>query len=89
MNISFCSVVLSLIQGIALNTDVPPCPQGWGVTAMLMKPCGQKEARNEAEQNRHRAATDLAGARRSRARSSSAIPNRQRGLGLGLDRGGR
>jgi hypothetical protein len=32
MNISFCSVVLSLIQGIALNTDVPPCSQGWGVT---------------------------------------------------------
>jgi hypothetical protein len=33
MNISFCTVVLSLIQGIALNTDVPPCSQGWGVTA--------------------------------------------------------
>jgi hypothetical protein len=32
MNISFCPVVLSLIQGIALNTDVPPCSQGWGVT---------------------------------------------------------
>jgi hypothetical protein len=32
MNISFCSVVLSLIQGIALNTDVPPYSQGWGVT---------------------------------------------------------
>jgi hypothetical protein len=32
MNISFCTVVLSLIQGIALNTDVPPCSQGWGVT---------------------------------------------------------
>jgi hypothetical protein len=32
MNISFCTVVLSLIQGIALNTDVPPCSRGWGVT---------------------------------------------------------
>jgi hypothetical protein len=32
---------------------------------MSTKPCGQKEARNEAEQNRHRAAADLAGARRS------------------------
>jgi hypothetical protein len=32
MNISFCTVVLSLIQGIALNTEVPPCSQGWGVT---------------------------------------------------------
>jgi hypothetical protein len=32
MNISFCTVVLSLIQGIALNTDVPPWSQGWGVT---------------------------------------------------------
>jgi hypothetical protein len=32
INISFCSVVLSLIQGIALNTDVPPWSQGWGVT---------------------------------------------------------
>jgi hypothetical protein len=54
-----------------------------------MKPCGQEEARSEAEQNRHRAAADLAGARRSRARSSSVIRNRQRGLGLGLDREGR
>jgi hypothetical protein len=54
-----------------------------------MKPCGQEEARDEAEQNCHRAATDLAGARRSRARSSSAIRNRQRGFGLGLDREGR
>jgi hypothetical protein len=32
MNISFCSVVLSLIQGIALNTDIPPCSQGRGAT---------------------------------------------------------
>jgi hypothetical protein len=34
MNISFCSVVLSLIQGMAHNTDVPPCSQGWGVIAI-------------------------------------------------------
>jgi hypothetical protein len=34
MNISFCSVVLSLIQGIALNTDVPSCSQDWGVTKL-------------------------------------------------------
>jgi hypothetical protein len=42
MNISFCSVVLSLIQGIALNTDVPPCSQGWGVTVLRYTPytCG-------------------------------------------------
>jgi hypothetical protein len=56
---------------------------------MSTKPCGQNEARNEAEQNRHRVVADLARARRSRARSSSAIPNCERGLGLGLDRGGR
>jgi hypothetical protein len=37
-----------------------------------MKPHGQEEACNEAEQNRQRAAANLAGARRSRARSSSA-----------------
>jgi hypothetical protein len=54
-----------------------------------MKPCGQDDACDEAEQNRHRAAADLAGARWSQARSSSAIRNRQRGLGLGLDREGR
>jgi hypothetical protein len=36
------------------------------------KPRGQEEARGEAEQMRQRAAADLAGARRSRARSSSA-----------------
>jgi hypothetical protein len=28
MNILFCSVVLSVIQGIALNTDVPPKSKG-------------------------------------------------------------
>jgi hypothetical protein len=54
-----------------------------------MKPHDQEEARNEAEQNHHRAAADLAGAHRSRARSSSVIRNRQRGLGLGLDQEGR
>jgi hypothetical protein len=46
----------------------------------MMKPHGQKEARDEAEQRRHRAAADLVGARRSRARSSSAIQDRQRGI---------
>jgi hypothetical protein len=49
---------------------------------------GQEEAHGEAEQMRHRAATELAGARRNRARNSSAIRNRQRGLGLGADRVG-
>jgi hypothetical protein len=53
-----------------------------------MKPHGQEEARNEAEQICHRAAADLARDRRSRARSSSVIPNRQMGLGLGTDREG-
>jgi hypothetical protein len=38
-----------------------------------MKPHGQEEERNEVKQMRQRAAADLAGARRSRARSSSAI----------------
>jgi hypothetical protein len=46
------------------------------------KPHGQEEACDEAEQIRHRAAADLAGARRSRARSSSATRDRQGGLGL-------
>jgi hypothetical protein len=45
-----------------------------------MKPHGQEEARDEVEQRHHRAAADLAGARRSRARSSSAIQNCQRGI---------
>jgi hypothetical protein len=36
MNISFCTVVLSLIQGIALNTEVPPCSQGWGATMVKL-----------------------------------------------------
>jgi hypothetical protein len=35
-----------------------------------MKPRGQEEARDEAEQMRQRAAADLAEARQSRARSS-------------------
>jgi hypothetical protein len=43
----------------------------------MMKPRGQEEARDEAERIRHRAAADLAGARRSRARSSSATRDRQ------------
>jgi hypothetical protein len=41
--------------------------------AEVMKPHGQEEARDEAEQRHHQAAADLAGARRSQARSSSAI----------------
>jgi hypothetical protein len=40
--------------------------------AEVTKPHSQEEARDEAEQRRHRAAADLAGARRSWARSSSA-----------------
>jgi hypothetical protein len=40
--------------------------------AKSMKPRGQEEERDEAKQMRQRAAADLAGARRSRARSSSA-----------------
>jgi hypothetical protein len=40
--------------------------------AEVTKPHGQEEARDEAEQMRHRAAADLTGARRSRVRSSSA-----------------
>jgi hypothetical protein len=51
-------------------------------------PRGQEEAHSEAEQMRHRAAAELAGARRNRARNSSAIRNRQRGLGLGDNQAG-
>jgi hypothetical protein len=49
---------------------------------------GQEEAHGEAEDMRHRAAAELAGAHRNQARNSSAIQNRQRGLGLGTDREG-
>jgi hypothetical protein len=49
-------------------------------------PHGQMEALDEAERLPHRAAVELAGARRNRTRESSAIRNRQRGLGLGRDR---
>jgi hypothetical protein len=42
MNISFCTVVLSLIQGIALNAEVPPCSQGWGATAKFFAEYGLK-----------------------------------------------
>jgi hypothetical protein len=38
-----------------------------------MNPHGQMEAHDEAERLRHRAAAELAGARRNRARESSAI----------------
>jgi hypothetical protein len=40
--------------------------------AKTTKPHGQEEVRDEVEQMRQRAAADLAGTRRSRARSSSA-----------------
>jgi hypothetical protein len=40
--------------------------------AKTTKPHGQEEARDEAEQMPQRAEADLAGARRSQARSSSA-----------------
>jgi hypothetical protein len=50
--------------------------------AKMTKPRGQKEECNEAEQIRHRVAADLAGVRRSRARSSSAIRIARGGLGL-------
>jgi hypothetical protein len=53
-----------------------------------MKPHGQEEARDAAKQRRHRAAVDLVGARRSRARSSSATQIAREGLGLGFDREG-
>jgi hypothetical protein len=43
----------------------------------MTKPHGQEEACDEVERIRHRAAADLAGARRSRARSSSATRDRQ------------
>jgi hypothetical protein len=45
-----------------------------------MNPRGQKEAHDEAKQFRHRAVAELVGARRNRARGSSAIRNRQRGI---------
>jgi hypothetical protein len=53
-----------------------------------MNPRGQEEAHGEAEQMRHRAAAELAGARQNRARNSSVIQNCHRGLGLGADREG-
>jgi hypothetical protein len=54
----------------------------------MMNPDGQEEAHGEAEHMCHRAAVELAGAHRNRARNSSVIRNRQRGLGLGTDREG-
>jgi hypothetical protein len=56
--------------------------------AKTTKPHGQEEACDKAEQIRHRAVADLAGAHWSRARSLSMIQNRQRGLGLETDREG-
>jgi hypothetical protein len=46
----------------------------------VTKPHGQEEERDEAKQMHQRVAVDLAGARRSRTRSSSAIQDRQRGI---------
>jgi hypothetical protein len=54
-----------------------------------MNPRGQEEAHGKAEQMCHRAAAELAGAHQNRARESSVIQNRQRGLGLGDDRVGK
>jgi hypothetical protein len=51
-----------------------------------MDPHGQMEALEEAERMPHMAAAELAGACQNRARKSSAIRNRQRGLGLESDR---
>jgi hypothetical protein len=48
--------------------------------ARSTNPHGQGEAHSEAEQMRHRAAAELAGARRNRARNASAIQKRQRGI---------
>jgi hypothetical protein len=56
--------------------------------ARSMKPHGQEEEHGEAEQMRHRAAAELTGARRSRARNASVIQSRQRGLRLGIDQAG-
>jgi hypothetical protein len=55
----------------------------------LTKPHGQEDERDEAEQVRQRAAANLAGARQSRARSTSVTWIARKGLGLGFDREGR
>jgi hypothetical protein len=47
------------------------------------------EALGEAERMPHMATAELTGARRNRAKKSSAIQNRQRGLGLESDRVGK
>jgi hypothetical protein len=54
-----------------------------------MKPRGQEEVRDEAEQIRYRAAADLTGARRSRVRSSSATRIARGGIRVRTDREGR
>jgi hypothetical protein len=56
------------------------------MAAKPTNPRGQMEALGEAERLPHMAASELAGARRNRAKKSSAIRNRQRGLGLASDR---
>jgi hypothetical protein len=59
MNISFCTVVLSLIQGIAHNTDVPPCSQGWGVTQVeALSKVGSNEEFSEDDEDDADAAGD-------------------------------
>jgi hypothetical protein len=55
----------------------------------VTKPHGQEEGRDEAEQVRQRAAANLAGVCRSRARSTSVTRIARGGLGLGFDREGR
>jgi hypothetical protein len=55
----------------------------------LTKPHGQEDERDEAEQVRQRGAANLAGARRSQARSTSATWIARKGLGLGFDQEGR
>jgi hypothetical protein len=53
------------------------------------KPRGQEEARDVAEQMRQRPVADLAGARRSRARSSSATQIARGRIRVRTDREGR
>jgi hypothetical protein len=57
-----------------------------------MNPCGQEEALGKVEQMRHRAAAELAGARRSSPESGeecvSNSESPEGGLGLGHDRAG-
>jgi hypothetical protein len=85
MNISFCSVVLSLIQGIALNTDVPPCSQGWGVTKnmLLGYHCALRQqakqlARDKIEIQKRKDSAIAASAAFHKARSDASYMNSKR-----------